>query len=112
MHDLTLNEIKKEWHGTLKNYIIGFILSLVLTCLSFSLVLFKILQGKPLVYTLVILALFQAIVQLLFFLHLGKEEKPRWETVVFYFMVLVLLIIAVGSLWIMQDLNDRVMMHD
>jgi cytochrome o ubiquinol oxidase operon protein cyoD len=48
-------------------------------------------------------------VQLRFFLHLGQEAKPRWETMIFYFMVLVLLIIALGSLWIMHDLEERVM---
>ena len=32
MHDdLSLEEIKKEWHGTLKSYVIGFIASLLLT---------------------------------------------------------------------------------
>jgi cytochrome o ubiquinol oxidase operon protein cyoD len=29
-------------------------------------------------------------------MHLGQEAKPRWESVVFYFMVLVLLIVALG----------------
>ena len=34
-HDLTLIEMKKEWHGTLKSYAIGFIASLILTSISF-----------------------------------------------------------------------------
>lgn len=110
MHDnLTLNEIQKEWHGSLKAYIIGFIGSILLTVASFLLVLTKTLSGKALVYTIVTLALIQAIIQLLFFLHVGQEEKPQWETVVFCFMVLVLFIVAGGSLWIMSDLDDRVM---
>lgn len=108
-HNLSLKEIKKEWHGSLKAYLIGFTLSLLLTAISFSLVAAKLLAGEILVYSIISLALAQAIVQLLFFLHLGQEEKPRWETVIFFFMLLVLLIIVVGSLWIMYDLNDRVM---
>jgi cytochrome o ubiquinol oxidase operon protein cyoD len=107
--DLSLQEIKKEWHGSLKSYAIGFIVSLLLTSASFLLVVFKALSGKSLVYTLIALALGQAICQLLYFLHLGQEDKPRWESVVFYFMLLILLIIVAGSLWIMDDLNDRVM---
>ena len=111
MHDdLSLKEIKKEWHGTLKAYVIGFVASLLLTAASFSYCHTQgCSQDTALIYTIVGLALVQAIVQLLFFLHVGQEAKPRWETVVFYFMVLVLLIIAIGSLWIMYDLNDRVM---
>lgn len=108
-HELTLKEIKKEYHGSLKSYVIGFSISLILTAISFTLVITKALSDQNTIYTIVGLALVQAIAQLLFFLHLGKEAKPRWETVVFYFMVAVLLIIAIGSLWIMNDLNYRVM---
>ena len=107
--DLTLAEIQKEWHGSLKAYVIGFTASILLTGASFFLVMGHVLAGPGLVYALVGLALIQATVQLLFFLHVGQEAKPKWELAVFYFMLLVLLIIAIGSLWIMSDLNDRVM---
>lgn len=110
MHDeLSLKEIQKEWHGTLASYAVGFLCSLVLTAASFLIVISKILTGQSLIYSIIGLALIQAIVQLRFFLHVGQEAKPRWETVVFYFMLLILFIIAIGSLWIMHDLNDRVM---
>lgn len=110
MHsELSLKEIQKEWHGTLKAYLIGFASSILLTAASFLLVVLKILSGPPLVYAIVSLAFVQAIVQLLFFLHVGQEAKPRWETVIFFFMVLILLIIVLGSLWIMNDLNIRMM---
>ncbi len=112
MHEnLSLQEIQQKWHGTLKSYIIGFFVSLILTGASFSLVITGVFAGPTLVYTIVGLALVQAIVQLLFFMHMGHEDKPRWETGVFLFMVMILLIIVVGSLWIMYDLNDRVMSH-
>ncbi|MBA3237943.1 MAG: cytochrome o ubiquinol oxidase subunit IV [Parachlamydiaceae bacterium] len=108
--DLSLQEVKKEWHGSLKSYVIGFIISLLLTSASFLIVVFKVLAGQTLIFALVFLALVQSICQLLFFLHLGQEAKPRWETMIFFFMFIILLIIVGGSLWIMQDLNDRVMM--
>lgn len=112
-HEPSLREIKKEWHGTYQSYIIGFAASLTLTAISFLLVVTKTLAGRSLAYTIVGLALAQAIVQLLFFLHVGQEAKPRWETIIFYFMVLIFLIVAVGTLWIMYDLNERMgMMHD
>ncbi len=109
MHELSLKETKKEWHGTLKGYLIGFIACLVLTGASFLLVLNRPFSEAVLVYLLAALALVQAIFQLLCFLHLGQEDKPRWESFTFYFMVVALIIIAVGSLWIMFDLNYRVM---
>lgn len=105
----SLKEIQKEWHGSYKSYAIGFTASLLLTAVAFFLVMSRVLAGKLLVFSLVGLALIQAIFQLRYFLHLGEEPHPRWETVIFFFMVMVLLIIALGSLWIMSDLNDRVM---
>lgn len=112
MHDdLSLKEIQKEWHGTALSYLIGFIFSLLLTFASFILVVTKAISGPYLIYALIGLALVQAIIQVLFFLHVGQEAKPRWETLVFYFMILVLIIIALGSLWVMYDLNNRVMAH-
>lgn len=107
--DLSFTETKKEWHGTFKSYAIGFIASLLLTSASFFLVLFKSLSGNLLVYSLIALAIAQAIVQLIFFLHVGQEDKPKWETLLFGFTVIVLLIIIIGSLWIMNDLNERTM---
>jgi len=108
-NDLSLKETQKEWHGTLKSYVIGFVASILLTAVSFFIVMTRALSGPILIFIIIGLALAQAIVQLLFFLHVGQEAKPRWETVVFYFMVMVLLIIAGGSLWIMYDLDDRLM---
>lgn len=109
MSELSLKQIKKEWHGSLKAYAIGFVASLVLTTAAFLLVITQTLDGTTLVNTLVALALVQALFQLVFFLHVGQEPKPRWETVTFCFMFAILLIVALGSLWIMHDLNERMM---
>ncbi len=95
--------------GRYKAYVIGFIASIVLTICSFSLVILRPFSEQILIYTVVGLALVQAVVQLLFFLHVGQEAKPRWETLVFFFMAFILLIIAIGTLWIMYDLNNRTM---
>lgn len=108
-HELSLKAIQREWHGTLKAYVIGLIASLLLTSASFFAVVNQIFPKETLIITIVALAIVQAIFQLLFFLHLGQEAKPRWETVIFYFMLGILFIIAIGSLWIMFDLNERVM---
>jgi cytochrome o ubiquinol oxidase operon protein cyoD len=105
----SLIQIQKEWHGTLKSYLIGFISSLLLTALSFSLVAFRFFTGEGLRFTIIGLGILQALAQVLFFLHVGKESKPRWETLVFLFMTMVVVIIVIGTLWIMFDLNHRMM---
>lgn len=104
------NEIQKEWHGSLQAYLIGFGASIILTVVAFLVVWMRTTMTREVViFTLLGLAAAQATAQVLFFLHVGEEAKPRWETLVFLFTVLVLLIIVAGSLWIMADLDSRVM---
>jgi len=96
-------------HGTYKSYIIGFVISLILTLTSFFLVIERMIDGWALIYIICTLGFIQAIIQLLFFLHMGQEEKPHWDVLVFSFMVLVVLIVVVGSIWIMDNLDYRMM---
>lgn len=92
-----------------KVYTIGFIVSIVLTLISFFLVAEHVFERAALITTIVVLALIQAVVQLVIFLNLGAESKPRWKLITFLFMLLVLVIIAFGSLWIMFNLDERTM---
>lgn len=92
-----------------KKYTTGFILSLVLTFLAFGLVAQAIQQesgaSTSLILTLAGLAIAQLLVQLDYFLHLGKESKPRWNLMMFILAGFIILIIVVGTLWIMENLN-------
>lgn len=108
--DLTLEEVKKEWLGSLKAYMIGFFASLFFTTVSFLVFLVAPIKGNTLIWTLAGLGIVQAFIQVRYFLHVGEEPKPRWEMGMFFFMLLVLLIIVIGSVWIMNDLNARTMM--
>lgn len=110
-HDLSLKEIQKMWHGSVRSYAIGFVASLILTSASFSVVLFSSLEKSTIIPLIALLALVQAVFQMIFFLHLGKEDSPRWESLIFFLMLILLLIIALGTLWIMHDLNARTMME-
>lgn len=96
-------------HGTFKSYFVGFILSIALTLGAYFLVVQHSFSRHALIWTLVGFGIAQALVQLLFFLHLGSESKPRWNLLVFLFMTLVLVIVVGGTIWIMLDLNNRMM---
>lgn len=95
--------------GNLKSYFIGFLSSILLTLAAYFLVVGTSLTGWLLYAPLVLLALTQMWVQVRFFLHLGKEAKPQWNLLAFLFMLLVISILVLGSLWIMNNLNARVM---
>ncbi|HSI20672.1 MAG TPA: cytochrome o ubiquinol oxidase subunit IV [Verrucomicrobiae bacterium] len=92
-------------HGTLTSYSIGFALSIILTLIPYFFVANHMLNGAALVWSVVTLALVQLFVQLVFFLHLGRDSKPRWNLVVFVFTILVVLILVFGTLWIMKNLD-------
>jgi len=92
-------------HGTARSYIVGFILSLILTFGAYVLTVEDILSGWTLVYVLAALAVTQLTVQLVCFLHLGRESKPRWNLTAAAFALTVVVILVFGSLWIMQNLS-------
>lgn len=67
------------------------------------------MSGWILLWFLVAFAVMQLLVQLVFFLHIRHESTPRWNLVAFIFMFIFLLIIVVGSLWVMHHLNYNMM---
>ncbi len=99
-----------KWNVSTTPVITGFVLSLVLTIIAYLLVSQEILPQKVLPYTVMILGGGQALVQLIFFLHLGLETDPKWNLIMFLFMLLILIVIVCGSLWIMQNLSYNLML--
>lgn len=96
-------------HVNFKTYVHGYALSILLTLMAYFAVVKHLLSAWVLVFVIAGLAVTQAIVQLVYFLHLGKETKPRWNMVVFLFMTMVVVILVFGSVWIMHSLSTRVM---
>lgn len=100
---------------SIKKYFLGFILSLTLTLTAFFLVYKTISTDHPplalgvLIGAIFLLAIAQLIVQLQFFIHLGHDEKPGWNRLAFLFMILVIVIVAGGSIWIMDNLHYNMM---
>jgi len=95
----------KTAHGSVTSYVTGFVLSVIVTVAAYLAVVNDVLTSQTLMIVIVGLAIVQLLVQLVFFLHLGQESKPRWKSIVFLFMLVVLVILVFGSLWIMNNLN-------
>jgi len=95
----------KREHGTTKSYVIGFILSLVFTFIPYYLVVEKVITGNVLLATILGFAVLQMLVQIVFFLHLGREKKPRWQLMFFVSTVGIILVVVGGSIWIMHHLH-------
>jgi cytochrome o ubiquinol oxidase operon protein cyoD len=97
-------------HGSLLSYTVGFVCSVILTAIAYLLVTNHVLDGTRLIAALLGLGLVQLVVQLVFFLHMGRESSPRWNLTVFMFTGLIVLIIGIGSLWIMHNLTYNMAM--
>jgi cytochrome o ubiquinol oxidase operon protein cyoD len=91
--------------GSMRSYVAGFIISIVLTLAAYIMVVNHFYYGWALVGAIIVLAVIQLLAQMILFLHLGRESKPRWKLGVFYFMLMVVLILVLGSLWIMVNLS-------
>jgi len=91
-----------ESHGSLKSYIIGFVLSIVLTIIPLVAVLQDMVEGTAAIVLLIATAVLQFVVQLFFFMHLKEEKSPRWNLMVLILGIVVVVTIVLGSLWIME----------
>jgi cytochrome o ubiquinol oxidase operon protein cyoD len=88
-----------------RSYVVGFVLSLALTLAAYILVVDNKFSARSLMLMVAGLAVTQFIVQLVFFLHLGRESKPRFNLLMLIFALGVVLILVFGSLWIMINLD-------
>ena len=95
---------------TLKSYLIGLFLSLLFTFIAFALVNVHSLSVDTLFILVTILAIFQLIAQVVYFLRLNVTGEGKCDTLPFLFTNLNVLVVVCGSLWIMYNLNYN-MMH-
>ncbi|CAB3793594.1 Cytochrome bo(3) ubiquinol oxidase subunit 4 [Paraburkholderia caffeinitolerans] len=109
-------------HGSLKGYMVGTILSLVLTLASFGVVIFHLVSPGVGLAAIVVLCIAQLVVQLVYFLHIGASRSQRANTGIFVCTALLIAVIVGLSLWVMHNANvnmmptqmsvDRAMAHD
>ncbi|WP_274650753.1 cytochrome o ubiquinol oxidase subunit IV [Paenibacillus humicola] len=88
-------------HGSLKSYVIGFVLSIVLTIIPLVVVMNHMLGRTGTMILIVAMAVLQFAVQLLFFMHLREGENARWNVLALVLGLVVLITIVAGSIWIM-----------
>lgn len=92
-------------------YSYAYVMAAGLTFFAFSLASGSLVTGTWLAALLLGAAATQLYVQSRYFLHLDdKKETPRWRLASYAFTWLTLLIVVVGSLWIMVNLNYNMMM--
>ena len=94
---------------TIKPYLIGLVLAVILTAIPFGLVIMGTLPREATLIVIAIFAVVQILVHLTFFLHIDFKSTPRENLMALAFAVVLIFIMVGGSLWIMFDLYHRMM---
>ena len=99
-----------ESHGSVKSYLIGFVLAVILTVIPFWVVMSGDFSRTVSGVVIAVTAVLQMLVHLVFFLHLDRSSESRWNVNAAVFTVVVIGIIVAGTLWVMHNMNVH-MMH-
>jgi len=97
-------------HITLRGYLTGFVLSVILTVIPFWLVMHNTIPSSSMT-ALVILALgaVQMVVHVIYFLHMNAQAEGGWNMLALIFTLIIVVIAMAGSLWVMYHLNANMM---
>jgi cytochrome o ubiquinol oxidase operon protein cyoD len=97
-------------HGTLKGYVTGFVLAVILTAIPFWLVMGDVLpDSQTTALAIMALAVVQIIVHMVYFLHMNTKSEGGWTMLALIFTVVLVVITLSGSLWVMYHLNHNMM---
>jgi len=100
-------------HGSLRDYLIGFGLSVVLTAIPFWLVMARPFADGPTALAIMAFAVIQIVVHMVYFLHMNGKAEGGWTMMALIFTIIVVAITMTGSLWVMFHLNANMMpVHD
>lgn len=89
------------------SYVVGFILSVITTLIAYFFVVNGTFPKETLIFVVLAIAVVQLVVQMVFFLHIGRGS--HWKLMTFVFTAIFVLIIVVGTVWIMNNLNYNMM---
>ena len=87
-------------------YVVGGVASVVLTVLAFAVALTDLSRSVAL-WSLAVLAVAQIVVQLRCFLHITFKKQQREDLLLILFSLLLLGLMAGGTIWVMSDLSAR-----
>ncbi|WP_224545004.1 cytochrome o ubiquinol oxidase subunit IV [Mesorhizobium sp. CA16] len=97
-------------HGSLRGYLIGFVLSVVLTAIPFWMVMTGAMDNKQAAAIIIMaFAVVQIVVHMVFFLHMNPASEGGWSMLALIFTVVLVVIVLSGSLWVMYHLNANMM---
>ncbi len=110
VHNHAGPEAGPEPHGSLRDYTIGFLLSVVLTAIPFWLVMGDVSWSKQTIaFVIMGFAAVQMVVHMVYFLHMTPKSEDGWTLTSLVFTLILVVITLAGSLWVMYHLDNNMM---
>jgi cytochrome o ubiquinol oxidase operon protein cyoD len=98
--------------GEVGGYVTGFVLAIVLTIASFWVTGTNLIYGPALAVALLVLAVAQMGIHLVFFLHITTDPDNTNNVLALAFGVLIVCLVVFGSIWVMIHMNQNMMPMD
>lgn len=97
-------------HGTMRDYVTGFVLAVILTAIPFAVVMSGgIGTERTTAFLVLICAVAQIIVHMVYFLHMSPKAEGGWTVISLVFTLIVLVIAIVGTIWVMYHMDSNMM---
>ena len=110
INNLEVHAHNEQSHGSVKDYLIGFVLSVVLTAIPFWAVMGGSFSKTTTAWCIVSMAIVQIWVHLKYFLHLNfKTEDGKASSLSFIFSALIIVMVVGLSVWIIYESNAMMM---
>lgn len=97
-------------HGTKRDYVTGFVLSVILTVIPFGVVMAGGLGSTRLTaFVVLACAVTQMVVHMIYFLHMNPRAEGGWTIISLVFTLIVLIIAVAGTIWVMYHMDANMM---
>ena len=109
LYDRTPGVEEHESTASYLSYTVGLALAIIATIASFIVAQTNLLWPPGIPVGLIVLALAQIGIHLVFFLHLGSGPDSTNNILALAFGVLIVFLVIAGSVWIIANLNSNMM---
>ncbi|GLK69686.1 cytochrome o ubiquinol oxidase subunit IV [Hansschlegelia plantiphila] len=115
-HDALAEHHDGASHGSMRGYLTGFFLSVILTAIPFWLIMGDVFRdARTAAIVVLVFAVVQIFVHMIYFLHMNTKSQGGWTMLAMIFTVVLVVITLSGSFWVMFHLNANMMpmsVHD
>jgi cytochrome o ubiquinol oxidase operon protein cyoD len=105
------SETREGVQAAIRGYVIGLVLAVALTAASFWASSTHLIYGPGVPIALVVLAVAQMGIHLVFFLHITTGPDNTNNVLALAFGVLIVFVLVFGTVWAMIHMNANMMSH-